>query len=122
VYLFIYIAPIIALYVLPLHWLQRLPRLVGNSLFFFPQISLPFGALVWGRDLDNATFVFGNFTAFGISALYLVLLGLLFSFVTRSIQRFRWVVPLAFCFSILSVILLNLAFELCGITVELDGP
>jgi hypothetical protein len=122
VYLLTYIAPIIVLYLLPVHWGQHLPRLVGNSLFFFPQMALPFGALVWGRELDNATGIFGDSSAFCISALYLVLLGLLFSFVTRSIHRFRWLVSLAFCFSIFSVVLLNLAFWVCGFTVSLDGP
>jgi len=57
--------------------------------------------------------------------LYLISLGVWFSFLTRSLQKFRWVVPLAFCFSIRSVIALNLVLltlGIFGISVEPTMP
>ena len=75
-----------------------------------------------GNDTGAETLVFDSYSAFVVTVLYLMLLGSLFSFAIRSIEKFRWVVPLAFCCSLLSVVMLNIALWICGVTVELDGP
>jgi hypothetical protein len=81
---------------------------------------LPFGALIWGHDHDNAPLIFDNYSAFMVTVLYIILLGSLFSFLTRPIQQIRWIILLAFCFSILSVILLNLILWNCGIAIDFE--
>lgn len=126
VYLFIYVAPIIVIYLLPQHWWRHVPGRIINYVFFFPQWSFPFGALTYGytpgSDTNAEALIFDGLSAFSATVLYLMLLGFAFSLFTRSVERFRWIVPLAFCSSIVSVFFLNVAFWVCGVTVALDGP
>lgn len=112
-YLLIYFAPIIAI-----HFARHMPRLIGNFCFSFPQLMFPFNIMFWKGDpvISNSS-VF-----FLVAALYLVMLGLLFSFVTRSVKKFQWVILFAFCFSMLSVVALNLVLMACGIAVETKMP
>ena len=70
----------------------------------------------------NSPIISNNCIVVLISGFYLVMLGLLFSYVTRSAKKFRWIVLLAFCFSILSVIALNFILMVFGITVETRMP
>lgn len=114
VYLLLYFAPIVAIYST-----KHIPYPVDNFCFAFPQLMFPFNIIFWNYHSLN------SYIAFLISALYLIFLGWLFSLSTRSIQKFRWIVLLAFCFSIASVIALNLilsALSIFGISVEPRMP
>ena len=113
VYLFTYIIPIVAI-----HFTWHMSRLVGNFCFSFPQLMFPFNIMFW----KNSPIISNNCIVVLISGFYLVMLGLLFSYVTRSAKKFRWIVLLAFCFSILSVIALNFILMVFGITVETRMP
>ena len=113
VYLFTYIIPIVAI-----HFAGRMPRLVGNFCFSFPQLTFPFNIMFW----KNSLIISNNGIVILVSGFYLVILGLLFSYVTRSADKIRWIVLFAFCFTILSVIALNCIVTVCGITVETRMP
>jgi len=114
VYLFLYFAPIAAIYST-----RHMPPLIGNFCFSFPQLMFPFNIIYWKyHSLDGHT-------AFLISTFYLFVIAWLFSFLTRSVKNIRRVVLLAFCFSILSVLALNLALlalSIFDITVEPSMP
>jgi hypothetical protein len=125
VYLLFYAMPLIVLLTAPLSLMKHLPRLVGNLCFFLPQYAFPFDRLILGynpHDGSNETVVFNDHIALLISGIYLLLLGALFSFLSRSVRKIRWTILLAFFFSILSITLLNVVLWICGITVSLDGP
>jgi uncharacterized membrane protein len=81
-------------------------------------LMFPFNIMFW----KNSPIISNNGIVILISGFYLVMLGLLFSHVTRSAKRIRWIVLLAFCFSILSVIALNCILMVFGVTVETRMP
>jgi hypothetical protein len=104
VYLLLYFAPIAAIYST-----KHMPRLLGNFCFSFPQLMFPFDIIFWKyHSLDGRV-------AFLISVLYLILLAWFFSFLTRSVKKFRWIPLFAFCFSFVSVIALNLVLFTLGV-------
>jgi hypothetical protein len=113
VYLLIYFVPIVAI-----HFSKHMPRLVGNFCFSFPQLMFPFDIMFWKytRIISNDS------VYFLISGLYLLTLSLTFAFLTRFVGKSRWIIPFAFCFSILSVVALNFVLLACGITVETKMP
>jgi hypothetical protein len=115
-YLVLYFAPIAAIYS---NFAKHLPRLMGNWCFSFPQLMFPFNIIFWKYHSLN------DHAALLVSAVYLILLAWLFSFLTRFVQKIRWIILFAFCFSILSVIALNLVLsvlDIFGITVEPSMP
>ena len=115
-YLVLYFAPIAAIYS---GFARHLPRLMGNWCFSFPQLMFPFNITFWRFSS------LGDRAAFVVSAVYLIFLAWLFSFSTRSVQKFRWVILFAFCFSVFSVMALNLALlalGVFGVTVEPSMP
>jgi len=78
----------------------------------------PFNIIFWKSSLiisNNGIFIL-------VSGVYLVLLGLLFSFVTRSVKKTSWVILFSFCFTIFSVIALSFILSIFGITVETRMP
>jgi hypothetical protein len=115
-YLVLYFAPIAAIYS---GFARHLPRLMGNWCFSFPQLMFPFNIFFWKYHSLN------NYAALLVSAVYLILLAWLFSFLTRSVKKIRWIILFAFCFSVISVIALNLVLLALGIfdiTVEPSMP
>lgn len=121
-YLFIYIVPTIVIYVLPLRFARLMPRLMINYLFFLPQYAIPFRSLMYGDDPSYGHEVLGTNSGFVVALLYFISLGVLFSLLTRSVHKRQSLILFAFCFSILSIIFLNLLMPICGINVALDGP
>jgi hypothetical protein len=98
---------------------RHLPRLMGNWCLAFPQLMFPFNVIYWKYHSLN------YHAALLVSAVYLVLLAWLFSFLTWPVQKFRWVILLAFCFSLFSVVTLYLcllALSVFDITVALRMP
>jgi hypothetical protein len=114
IYLTLYFAPIAAIYST-----DRMPYPMDNFCFSFPQLMFPFDITFWGfHSLESHT-------AFFVSVLYLISLAWLFSLLTRFVQKFRWVVLFAFCFSVVSVVALNLillAMGVFGVSVEPKMP
>jgi hypothetical protein len=121
VYLLFYATPLFVLQVMPLSLMKNLPGWMGNLCFFLPEYAFPFDKIWWGDDL-SLPFIFNEPTAWLITGLYLALLDLLFLKLTRPIEKFRWIIPLGFCFSSLSIVLLNIVFLAGGVTVDLNGP
>jgi hypothetical protein len=122
VYLLVYALPLFVIETMPLHLMKHLPSWMGNLCFFLPQYAFPFDEITLGEDDSGRPFIFGEHIALLISALYLILLGLLFSKLTQPVRKSRWIIPLAFCSSALSITLLNVVFMACGIMVHLSGP
>jgi len=119
VYSLFYFVPLFVLRTAPLSLMKRLPDLVGNLCFQLPQSAFPFDIIFWKYHS------FDGRIAFLISVFYLFLVAWLFSFLTRSVKKTRWVVLFAFCFSVLSMIALNLVLSTLGIfdiTVEPSMP
>ena len=119
VYSLFYAVPLFVLQTAPISLMKHLPALAGNLCFLVPQYAFPFDIIFWKYHS------FGGRTAFLISVFYLFLIAWLFSFLTRSVKKIRRVVLLAFCFSILSIIVLNLGLLALGIfdlTVEPSMP
>jgi len=104
VYLALYFAPIIAI-----RFTKNIPYPIDNFCFSFPQMMFPFNIIFWKYHSLN------DHVALLISAVYLILLAWLFSFLTRTVRKFRWIIPFAFCFSVFSVIALNLVLKALGI-------
>ena len=113
IYLLTYFVPNIAI-----NFAKHMPRIVGNFCFSFPQLMLPFNIMFWKNDLV----ISNSSTFFVVSGVYLAMLSVLFSYVTRPVKNPRMVVLFAFCFSIFSVISLNCILPVCGITVETRMP
>ena len=116
VYFLFYAVPIVVI-----NHTKHLPGRLDNLCFDLPDLAFPFNKIWWGDDM-SLPYIFSERVAWLVTGLYLILLGLLFLKMTVRVQRFRWLVPLAFCFCVLSIILLNLVFEICGITVYFNVP
>jgi len=119
VYSLFYVVPVFVLRTVPISLMKRLPSLIGNLCFLLPQDAFPFDIIFWKYHSLN------DHAALLVSAVYLILLAWLFSFLARSVQKIRWIILFAFCFSIISVIALNLvlsALGVFGITVEPSMP
>jgi hypothetical protein len=119
VYSLFYVVPILALRTVPLSVMRKLPALVVNLCFFLPQFAFPFNEISWHGD---SPFILNQSTSIFVSILYLIFLAILFSKMTSFARKLRWTIFLSFCFSAAAIVLLNLIFWICGITVELDGP
>jgi O-antigen ligase len=115
-YLVLYFVLITAIYS---DFARHLPRLMGNWCLAFPQLMFPFNIIYWKYHSLN------DHAALLVSAVYFILLAWLFSFLTRPVQKFRWIISFAFCFSVCSVIalyLVLLALVIFGINVEPSMP
>ena len=116
VYLLFYAVPIVVI-----NHIKHLPGRIDNLCFFLPQYAFPFDRLQLGSD-SSVPYMFSKYTAWLITVLYFILLSVLFSKLTASVKKFRWLIPLAFLFCMLSITLLNVIFLACGITVYLNVP
>lgn len=112
-YLFIYFSLIFSV-----RFAAHMPRLIGNFSLSFPQLMFPFNILFWG----NTPIITNNSIVFLVSGFYLVILSSLFAYVVRPVKKKQWIILFAICFIILSVIVLNCFFRVCGITVETRMP
>ena len=119
-YLLFYFVPILVIQVAPLSAMKRLPAWVGNYCFIIPAWTFPFDKMSWENHGED--YIFSESTGWFIMVVYLVLLCFLFSKLTRPVQRLRWIVLLTFCFSALSIFLLNSVLMACGITVYVNAP
>jgi len=117
VYLLFYALPFLVLRLIPL---ARLPGSVGDWCFILPAWAFPFDKMSW--ENDTSYYVFGEVTGWLITVIYLASLGLLFSKLTRRFQRLRWIIPLACLFSGVSIVLINIVFMACGISVYVNAP
>jgi hypothetical protein len=114
-----YAVPIALLWVLPLSILERLPGQMANFLFVLPTWTFPFGQIMSDKGQQ---YFFSEPIGWLIMAVYLTILGFLFLKLTQPINKLRWLIPLAFCFCALSILLLNCFFVALGIQVFIDAP
>jgi hypothetical protein len=119
VYLLFYAVPILVIRVAPLSVMTHLPAWVGNYCFIIPAWTFPFDKIL---SADGQDFIFNDVIGWLIMLIYLALLGFLFLKVTRPVRKLRWVIPLAFGFSALSIFLLNILFMACGVSVCINSP
>lgn len=118
VFLLFYAAPLV---LLQTRVVMHLPSVLANYCFIIPQYALPFGNLYWSKSPDPA-YIFSKPTAWVISTIYLILLSISFSVLTRRIKTYSSTLLLACGTSILAIFVLSAVLKLCGITLDLDVP
>jgi hypothetical protein len=96
---------------------KDLPKWIGSLCFYFPQMMFPFGNLYWKQH----PIFFNNWAAILAMVFYLILLSLLFSFLTRSIKTIKWTILLAFGFSIIFAFASSWIFKGIGRVLDVYG-
>jgi hypothetical protein len=97
-----------------------LPRLIENTLFFFPQIMCPYYGFVIPQPFQTRG-LFSDSTALLLSIGQWVLFMVLFALLARRVKM-RYLIPVSFAAVIFLAFAVPFLFSLFGVTLELDGP
>ena len=105
-------APVI-LFLVPPSWV---PHIIENFLWNLPAWTFPFCCPLSANGED---YVFTGPIVTLFTVVHLALLGFLFLKLVQPIRKWLWSVPLAFCFSALSIFALQILFMVFGINLHI---